>query len=261
MKGARTVLIIGLISVLASYVLGWYAAGGPNTRLALDDPRVKACFDYIILFSSQGALAQGTVERAWLSSDSRGYRVNLVIELNGYPWLATVTFSDDGFPLDLSVKLSGGFPVFLQRFGLAMLALWLIAGQILPRLFLPKCPDCQGSLWRPAYLETVEGYVYPGGFDDGGDSLPPILRIDHVCPDCGYRRVTYRAAPEYRVGKVFRSVMTSRPISINNEEFAQSVLDKWWETNPKEARFHTQDEWKAFYEELRASEHEERSKK
>jgi len=55
--------------------------------------------------------------------------------------------------------------------------------------------------------------------------------------------------------------MTSRPISINNEEFAQSVLDKWWETNPKEARFHTQDEWKAFYEELRASEHEKRSKK
>lgn len=261
MKGTRPVLIIGLLLVLVSYVLGWYAAGGNNARLAFDDYRVEASLEYLAEDSHQSMLATaGRLQSAWLSADSRGYRVNLRIDYNDFPWLATVVFAEDASPLGYIVKMTGGLPSFLRRLGLAMVALWLVAGHILPRLLLPKCPDCLRSFLRPHYLEPVETYVYPGGFDDDGDSLPPIIRVDHVCPECGFRRVTYRTDAEYRVGKIFRSVMTSRPMSLKHEMFVESVLDKFWETHPKKTRFHNQEEWRAFYDELKASEHEGRGR-
>ena len=145
MKGMRTVLAFGVFLVLVSYGMAWYATGGTGSPLALDDQRVKASLDSLASDIYHRKLAtDGNLERAWLSGDVRGYGVNLIIRFNDYPWLATVVFSEDAAPLESSVRVSGGLPRYLNRIGIALVALWLIMGHLLPRIFWPKCPDCPG---------------------------------------------------------------------------------------------------------------------
>jgi rRNA processing protein Krr1/Pno1 len=52
------------------------------------------------------------------------------------------------------------------------------------------------------------------------------------------------------------SFMRGSPKQI---EFARRALEDWCENNPKKTRFHNMEEWHAFYNELKASEHEERN--
>lgn len=260
MKGRRAILLLGVLLILSSYAVEWYSTGGTGTPLTTEDYRVKAARDYLASEAQhQTFAAEGTVESAWLCGDSRGYEVNVIVFFNQHPWRGTVVFSGDGAPLESSVRLSGGTAVYMMRLGTALVVLWLVVGQLLPRLFWAKCPDCPGNFWRPAFLQVSEGFVYPGGFDDRGDPLAPIVRKDDVCPQCDYRRVTYYIPGTRGPGAVFRSAVFARAVvTVNQEEFMQKMHDKWWETNPRKTKFHDQNEWRAYYDELKASEREER---
>ena len=259
MKGKSGILVLGLLLVLLSYLLQWYGEGGNATQLALDDERVNASLDYLAADDWNRTIAtDGEVQRTWVSADSRGHKVSLIVALNGYPWRASVLFSQDGMPLETAVQLSGGLPLYTRRVGVALAAFWLVAGVLGPRIFGRKCPFCPGSFLRPVYLKTEEMLVYPGGFDDNSDSLSPIVRRDFVCQQCGYRRVTYCIPTTSRPGKVFRFPLIVAHATPKQTETYQKMLDQWFVDNPRTTRFHTQDEWRTFYDELKASEHEQR---
>jgi hypothetical protein len=259
MKGKQPILILGLLLVVASCATQWYSTGGDATPLALDDYRVKASLDYLASQDSNRKFAtNGKVESVWMRGSDAGFRVSLIVRFNDYPWNATVRFSGDGMPFESSVVLTGGLPVGLRRMGIALVILWFVAGVLGPRVFGRKCPECRGSFWHPVFLDTEETLVYPGGFDDRSDSLPPIKRLDYVCKRCGYRRVTYFTPVTFSPGKVFKIPFFVPRASPKQAEMYQKMFDQWFVENPKRTRFHTQAEWHAFYDELKASEHEER---
>lgn len=261
MKGKTGILILALVLVSLSYLLQWQSEGGSATRLPLDDRRVKFSLDYLATYPKDRTVAMdGELQRAWLNEDNRGYTVSLIVTLNGYPWHASVVFSPDGVPAESAVHLFGGLPLYVRRVGIALAVLWLVAGVLGPRIFGRKCPACSTNLWKPAYLEIEETSVYPGGFDDAGDSLPPIVRRDFVCNRCGYRRVTF-AIPFSRAGRVWHVPFLVTRASPSQVRTVEKAYEAWWESNPKKTRFHTQDEWRAFYDELKASEHEEEHEK
>ena len=263
MRGQRGILILAVVLVLASYPMQWYGTGGTGTSIALDDYRVGAALSSLGEESwNKRLLTQGELNRAWVSSENRGYKVNLTIILDNNPWRASVAFSSDNTPLENSTGLAGGvlLPLYVKRLGFALAFLWLTMGFLVPRVFGRKCPDCLQSFWNPVLLEPQESVVYTGGFDDEGDSLSQIARRDYVCPRCDYRRITYFIPSENRPGKVFRTLRSPNWLitSINQDEIAQKILDKWFEDNAKKTRFHNPSEWRAFYDELKATEREER---
>lgn len=259
--GKRAVLAFGLVLLVASYLLRWYWNDGIGTSLSLDDRRIAALLETVSVGRDHPRVAlEGTPENAWLSSDSRGYKLNVVAELDGYPWHVQAVFSENDVLVDYSVQLAIGIllPQYLARLGLLLVALWLVVAFLWPRLFGRKCPDCPGDFIRPAVLYPVETTVYPGGWDDEGYSLSPIVRRDYVCDRCGYRQVTYHVPPLRSPGKVFRTPFPDCHTTISQDQVLQRILDDWWATNKERARFHTYDEWLAYYNELKASEHEER---
>jgi hypothetical protein len=90
--------------------------------------------------------------------------------------------------------------------------------------------------------------------------MDPVARRDFVCDRCGYRQVTYFVPLDRNPGKMRRTALPPSLPTVGQDDVLQEILDRWWENNPKRARFHNQGEWLAFYDELKASEHEERSR-
>lgn len=261
LTGKRGILILALLLVLASYAMRWYGAGGPDDVLSLDDERVKASLAAVAEGTLHKRVAlEGEPESAWLGRDDRGYMVNLTVILDNSPWHVAAVFSPKGTPIESSVHLSGGvlIPLYVGRLGYCLGALWLVVVFAWPRLFGRKCPDCPGSFWKPAVLDTVETTVYPGGWDDDGHSLDPIARRDFVCENCGYRRITYFVPLDRNPGMVFRTPIKGGNPTAKQEEVLQKILDDWWDANPKQTKFHNQEEWRVFYDELKASEREEK---
>lgn len=257
-------MILAVVLVAVSYPLQWYGTGGTGTSITLDDYRVSAALSSLGEESwNKRLLAQGELKRAWVSDENRGYKVNLTIMLDNNPWRASVAFSPDNMPLENYTGLAGGllFPVYLKRLGFALAIMWLTFGFLTPRIFGRKCSDCPQSFWNPILLEPQERSIYPGGFDDEGDSLSPIAQRDFVCPRCGYRRIAYFIPGESRPAKVFRTYTSRHPllVTVAQDEQAQEILDKWFSTNAEKTRFHNQEEWRAFYDELKSREREERS--
>ncbi len=88
MRGTRTVLVIGVILVLVSFPIQWYGTGGTGTPLAPDDARVKAALASLGREAPNRTLvSSGSVLKAWVSKNDNGYKVNLIIELYGNPWV------------------------------------------------------------------------------------------------------------------------------------------------------------------------------
>lgn len=260
--GKRGILILGLLLIVASHAMRWYSAGPWAAALGVNDLRVKAALAAVAAGAVHRRVAnEGEVERAWLRGDDRGYTVNLTVTLDDNPWHVTVVFSPEGVPIESAVSLSGAVlaPMYMERLGYCAVSLWLVVVFLVPRVFGRKCPDCLSSFWKPALLDTVETTVYPGGFDDDGYSVDPIARRDFVCPRCGYRRVTYFVPLDRNPGKAFRAPVGHGRPTVKQEQVLQRILDDWWEDNPKRTKFHTYDEWRTFYDELKASEREERT--
>lgn len=259
MKGSKGILVLGLLMILASTTLVWYVGGGAGTPLTLDDPKVQAAKTALMDdIYDRDLVRDGTIEKAWLGGGANGYSVHLITRLRGYPWHVIVVFSSDGAPLEHSSRLADGLSHFLQNAGIALIAFWFVAAQLLPRVFWPKCPDCPATLMKPLYLETTESSVYTGGFDDDNVALPPIMRRDQVCPQCGYHRVTYFVPSHTRAGAIMRPFILIGPLPRHQGEKVMRMLDEWFLNNPKRTRFHNIQEWRAYYDELKASEREER---
>lgn len=77
----------------------------------------------------------------------------------------------------------------------------------------------------------------------------------------GNRQVTYHVPPLRSPGKVFRTPFPNAYTTISQDKVLQRILDDWRATNKERARFHNYEEWLAYYNELKASEHEDRPRK
>ncbi len=262
------VLAFASVLLLASLVARWYGTGGTGQQIDLFGGQVAKALTYLENDSSSVTLVRtGQRQKAWLSPASGGYKVNVGILLDGNPWLASVSFDEGGMPTKGSVRLWGGtlFPDYLRNISCAFFVLWAFAAFVAPHIFGVKCPDCPQSFISPALTEVQEVTVYAGGFDTAGNELSPIIRRDYVCPRCGYRKVTYFAEGQHSGGFwVDRIPGLARPsravLMLNPKEldWYDRVIEKWFDDHEKKARFRSHQDWRAFYDELKASEREER---
>lgn len=93
---------------------------------------------------------------------------------------------------------------------------------------------------------------------------PAGVRRACVCPRCGYRKITYYVNPPRSgwlfAGPIKRWTGIGLRLNIKEIEWYDRVLERY--LTSREAgtflRFKTVDEWQAFYDELKASEREER---
>lgn len=260
MKGKWIIFIIGFLFVVTSYAVEWKTTGWPGKSIALDDQRVTATLEVVAAAPRSRITPEiGNVKRAWLSNDDRGYRVNLIIDGYGWPWYASTVFSSTAAPIEHNLVPLGGVPRGFRGIGVTLLSLWLVFGHLVPLICRERCPYCPGAVRRPVYIDIEEISVYPGGTDDDGYPLPPIVRRDYVCPQCGYRRVTYRCLSPSPTPAYGPFASSAPPFGRSIRPLALS--DDWLMTMKKQAAFHTFEEWKAYYNELKALEREERSQK
>ncbi len=215
----RTYLLLAVIALYAvSFPIAYYWTGGAQA-LDLSDPRV-----------------------------------NIAIQVGNYSWLAKVTYTKDGQPIFGSMNLWSGklFPIYLRNTASALLGLWLFTF-LAPHLSGLKCPYCSSNFLYPSLCNIEEATVYSGGFDYRGDSLPPIVRQDIVCPRCGYRKITYAVPGSYRPGTMFRWVIGARSSTMGELDMYQHILDQW-HSRPSHGQCRDYAEWKAFYDALKRSE-------
>lgn len=264
------VLAFATVLLLASITLRWYGTGGTGDRLDLSDPKVAAALQYLEDRPSDAVLADsGTPLQAWLSgagSGGSGYTVNVAVRLYGNPWLVSVQFDSAGSVQDANVRMWGGtlFPDYLRNISIIFFILWPLVAFIMPNLFGVKCPDCPQSFFNPPVTRVEETTVYGGGFDKDGYDLSEIVRRDYVCPRCGYRKITFYI-PGRHSGGLWAAPL-KRWIGIgpllNPKEYAwyDGLLNKYFTEHEggRGLRFPTYDDWKTFYDELKASEREER---
>jgi hypothetical protein len=269
-KMPRKMGVLAFASALlfASLVTRWYGTGGAGQQLDLSGGQVAEALAYLEKDSSGVTLVRsGQLQKAWLAPARGGYKVNVGVYLDENPWLASVSFDDGGVPTEASVRLWSGvlFSTYLRNIAFAFFILWVLAAFVAPHVFGVKCPDCPHSLISPALTQVQEFTVYPGGVDASGYELAPIIRRDYVCPRCGYRKVTYFAESQHSGGFSAAGIPgLGRPsravLMLNPKELAwyDKVMEKWFDDHGKKARFRTHEDWRAFYDEMKASEREER---
>lgn len=261
------VLAFAVFLLVASFAARWYGTGGTAERLDLTDPRVAVALQYTGTQSSNADLVRsGTRLEAWLSRTDAGYKVNVAIDMNGHPWLASVQFTASGSAVSGEVRMWGGmlFPNYLRNISIVFFVLWVLAAFVAPHVFGVKCPDCPPSLIAPPLTQVEESTVYGGGFDQAGDDLQEIVRRDYVCPRCGYRKITFYV-PGQHTGGLWAAPLkrwTGAGLALNPKEYEwyDRILNKWVSDHEtgRGLRFRTYDDWKAFYDELKASEREEK---
>lgn len=240
-----------------------------SEKLSSDDPRVAAAWEYAARSHiHKRTLDKGELLKAWLRPNETGFDVHMGVRTSSdLRYLFIVTFDSTGSPVSMKADFWRGttFPRFLGVMSASMFTIWFVASFVAPQ-FAVKCPDCPPSLLRPPVTAVNDTTVYSGGYDQEGHVLPPIIRRDFICPRCHYTKVTYYVPGDYRPGYVFRTLGPSGRLShflwtdgpVTEMEWYQKALDRWHEENAKKARFKTADDWRAFWESLKASEHEER---
>jgi len=116
-----------------------------------------------------------------------------------------------------------------------------------------KCPNCSPGLFSPAKFLTTEKEIYHGGFDDAGESLPPIIERTDSCPQCSYKKVRYAVigshgfASKHGTGGAAahtRYGAEDPMITLNPKEldWYQKVQKQNERTQLKTARFHSYNE-------------------
>jgi len=263
------VLIFAVVVFAASFLVQWAGTGGLDEPLDLSDSRVIAATQHMKQPISATSATDGrSLLNAWLTEDGGGYKVNLGYKSSTGYWLTTVQFDQGGGFVREQTKLWTGAlaPIYLRRLSYIFAALWPIAAFVWPQFFAVKCPDCPSSFFSPAVTEVQESYVYGGGFDKDGHDLSPIVRRDYVCPKCGYRKITYRVDPRHSGGSGrTRPLKQSMAVGLNLNpkelDWYEKVVAQYLKAHEggKGLRFPTYDEWKAFFDELKANEREERS--
>ncbi|MGI6631891.1 MAG: hypothetical protein ACOX5M_02480 [Bacillota bacterium] len=264
------VLAFSVFLLLASFAARWYGTGGTDERLQIADPRVVATLDYLSRQSaSKDILSDGTVIQAWASGADGGYDVNIALDAKGTLWLAWVRFDAGDSPVSSGFRLWSGmlFPNLLRNLSIVFFALWILAEFVAPHIIGVKCPDCPPNLVFPPLTEAHEVTVYPGGFTSDGNDLREIVRRDYICPRCGYRKITYYLvmphSGHFKTGLLRRWTGVGQLLNPKELDWYDRVLNK--NLADREAamglRFPTYDEWKRFYDELKASEREERNRR
>jgi len=256
MVAVIAVLVLGAISVARYY------STPARQELSQDDPRVAAVLENLRLDSTTGWLISRSVVRGvWMVSDGTGYRVEIGLQDKGYWWMLSVTFDKDGRPVARSAEswTSRSLPEFFGRVALTLLILLPLAGKIIPYTFGVKCPDCTSNAFLPTLTRAKDTVVYNGGYDATGDDLAAIVKREYICPACGYRKITYRIPEWYRptgpLTVLRHSVMRVNPAMA---ETLDNLMDTWEEYVKRKARFKNYEEWRAYFEELKQSEREER---
>lgn len=257
-------LIAALLFFVGSFVVQYYGAGGGAQQLDTGDPRVVSSLEYLSKDSVTRTIASsassGELIKAWRSPLASGYKVNIATRFSKENWLATVIFDEDGRPLSGTVNLWSGaiFPLYLRMMAAALVCAWTF-GLIAAHLWRVTCPHCFPSFWSPPVCDIEESCVFPGGFDESGYSLLPIVRRDYVCQHCGYRKTMFFSPGEYRGGVIFPGLARASAGLLNpkEDEWYTRVVEKWFTSRTSQIRFRTHHEWKAFYDELKASEREE----
>ena len=261
---ARILLVVTVIAVLVlgAGLVARYHSAPRREALSESDPRVAAALEYLHPDTATGWLVSRSVMRgAWLVRDGSGYRVEIGLQDDGYWWMLSVTFDEQGLPVAESSEpwTSRSVPTFLGRVALALLVLIPVAGKVIPYTFGVKCPDCTSSAFLPTLTRARDSVLYNGGYDAQGDDLPAIVKREFTCPSCGYRKVTYRIPEWYRpTGPVGVLRHTATRVNPAMAEKLDVLMDEWEETVKRSARFKNYQEWRVYFEELKQSEREER---
>lgn len=261
------VLAFSILLFLASLGFRWYVDGRWSAHLNETHPRVMAALQYLSSHSASANLIRsGSFMRAWGSETRDGYQVFVAVELGSNPYLAFVRFDSGGSPATGGHRLwtEAQMPRFFLYLSIGFFVLWVLAAFVAPHVFGVKCPDCPQSFISPVLTEVKEATVYPRGFARDGSELNEIVRRDYVCPRCGYTKITYYVAAPHSGGFWARPIRhwtgIGMYLNIKETEWYDRVLNRY--LSSREAgqylTFPTWDEWKAFYDELKASEREER---
>lgn len=222
------------------------------------DDRVRAAVDVASRDpSARYVVRSGTPIAAWISKGTNQYTVRAAISFEGNPWLITVTFDSSANPRSFTIKMWSAYTLstFFRVFSYTLALIWLAQAFVFPH-FSVKCPDCSTNPLLPVATEKHDTTVFPGGIDDDGFTLPPIVERTWVCPRCGYRKITYVVPEDYRPGRVLPTV--GARLNPRETEKMELLFERWRETYKKTARFHSYEEWKQFFDNLKSAEREER---
>ncbi|MDP2856504.1 MAG: hypothetical protein Q8P50_00815 [Bacillota bacterium] len=227
-----------------------------------DDPRARAALEHLWKDSSTDSLiSRSKMLGAWLYQAGDGYRVEVGLEDDReYSWLLCVSFDGRSMPIAGSCDpwTARSLPRFFGRVALTLAVLLPLCGIIIPYTFGVKCPDCTNRAFLPTLTRAADTIMYHGGFDAEGFDLPPVVKREFICPACGYRRITYRVGAWYGAPGPLRAILGAATRLSPLAEKLDITMDSWKRTLREKARFKNYGEWKAYFEELKQSEHEER---
>lgn len=258
------ILIFAVMLICCSFGLRWYSTGGGKEVLDSSDPRVAAALEFAKEEpGSRYTASYGTFMKAWQSgkpAPGEEFKINIGLEYNNHLWLVSVVFDANGQAIGSTSKGWAGISIsnFLRIMGTVLSLVWFGWAFIVP-LFGVKCPDCSTNPLLPVVTDIKDRTVFAGGLDVEGYSLSPIVERSYVCPKCGYTKVRYVLPYSYRPAAV-RDIMDLRPSGWDLwKRFPmERMLDRRREERANLATFKTFDEWKAFYEQLKLKEGEER---
>lgn len=236
--------------------------------LSSDDPRLLAALTHLSEISSVShILSRGKVERTWLKREGTHYSVFIgVTSPEQFKWLLSVRFDLQGRVVSDSVEpwTQQMVPEFLLGLLYTLVLAVIVLFKIMPYVAGIKCPDCIGPLFLPTLTRAHDQTVYGGGFDRQGHSLPPIIRRSFVCPGCGYKKITHRIPEGYR-GTVLDTrfldtrAWSSHGLPVPLLERVEQLLEDYEKRDAEQLRFPTYDDWKRYFDGLRAEDREEHS--
>lgn len=262
------VLVFAAFVLASSFVVEWAGTGGLAERLDLSDTRVIAASAYLRDPVPEGQSASyRTIVSAWVRDTSNGNQVSVGYKTGTGYWLTTVEFDSQGTFISNRTQMWSGIrmPGYLRLLSYIFFALWPIVAYVAPHLFAVKCPDCPSSFTNPALTKVEESMIYAGGVDVEGHILSPIVRRDYVCPTCGWRKITFYSEPRHTEGWRARPIGIATPVGmdLNPKEldWYEKVLGRYLSEHQggKDLRFPTYEDWRAFFQELKNSEREERT--
>ena len=257
------VVVFAAFVLASSYVVGWFGTGGSATPLELTDSRVEAATQFL----TPNVSSYRTLMKAWTRETPSGFEVSVGYRTGTGLWLTTAEFDSAGVAISDQTKTWTGMllPGYLRTLSYIFFFLWPITAFVAPHFFAVKCPDCPGNFFNPALTEVEESTVYGGGYDQDGHDLSAIARRDYVCSRCGYRKITFYSDPPHsggfgRARPITHSLSAGMNLNPKEMDWYEKVVGKYLSDHKggKDLRFPTYEDWKAFLDELKASEREER---
>jgi len=258
------VLVLAVILIAFSFGLRRYTTGGSGQLMGRSDSLVQAALEFAVGDSRAGSVAsQGTFMSARQSRaevQGEAFRIHIGLEYRGYPWLLTVIFDAQGEPARCALEGWTGitFSNYLRIVGIVLAVAWFAQAFVSP-LFGVRCPDCTTNPLLPVVTEIRDEVVFGGGRDVEGYALAPIVERSYVCPECGYRKVTY-IVPHTRKSASARDTIDLSPAGVDLwKRFPmERMLDRQREEIAGRLTFRTFDEWQDYYNRLKMEEREER---